>query len=343
MKIERKPLPTLSEDILQRDHEFWSKFSDRLIGNWITYDTPVSNIVAFVEKVYLRHDWSGLTPGQRQFVRDDQAQKSFSKLRSSIGGVFAWRISSQTPPPAEYRPKTTEEYERITRETDFAFRQAFAFCPYSPEAVFRYVNFLLQFNRFDDALLVGQTCLKLDPFNGSAADLVKRLTEYKKNFAQMDDARRRLQELENQVRSNPTNFRAAFDLASIYMQMQQPVLGEQILDRILVTPGVDGGVAMSVFHAYVEMKKWNKIEGTLEKMTNIIPGEPEIWYDLAAIRASTGKQDESLKSLAQALDLSAKRRMTNPQARDLLSETRKDVRFNPVRQSPEFQKLVPTQ
>ena len=31
----------------------------------------------------------------------------------------------------------------MTRETDFAFKQSFAFCPYSPEAVYRYVNFLL--------------------------------------------------------------------------------------------------------------------------------------------------------------------------------------------------------
>src|SRR5207302_3710252 len=41
MKINRQPLPELTDQIVKTDHEFWSQFSGRLIGNWITYDTPV--------------------------------------------------------------------------------------------------------------------------------------------------------------------------------------------------------------------------------------------------------------------------------------------------------------
>ena len=110
MKINRQPLPALTEDIFERDHEFWTQYSERLIGNWITYDTPVKEIADFVEKIYLRHDFSGFK-GDRKFVRDDQAQKAFSKLRSSIGGVYAWRLSPYCPP--EYRPKTQAEVERL--------------------------------------------------------------------------------------------------------------------------------------------------------------------------------------------------------------------------------------
>src|ERR1039458_840846 len=36
MKINRNPLPELPDEVFKRDHAFWSKFSDRLIGNWIT-------------------------------------------------------------------------------------------------------------------------------------------------------------------------------------------------------------------------------------------------------------------------------------------------------------------
>ena len=41
---------------------FWSDYSERSIGNWITYDTPVSNITAFCERVYINKDYraSGL-------------------------------------------------------------------------------------------------------------------------------------------------------------------------------------------------------------------------------------------------------------------------------------------
>lgn len=185
MKINRQPLPTLTQDILDRDHKFWSEYSKRLTGDFINYDTPVKEITDWVERRYLRRDFRGVT-GDIKFLRDDDAQKAFSKLRSSIGGVYAWRITPQTPP--EYRPKSQAEFDAIVKETDFTFRQAFAFCPYSPEAVFRYSQFLMQFGRLDDALLIAKTCLKLDPYNGNVTALVEQLESYKRNSPQMAPA-----------------------------------------------------------------------------------------------------------------------------------------------------------
>ena len=91
MKINRNPVPEFSQDMLNKDHEFWSKYSERLIGNWITYDTPVTNLCEFAERVYLRRDFKKFA-GSPMFVRDDNAQKAFSKLRSAIGGLYFWRF-----------------------------------------------------------------------------------------------------------------------------------------------------------------------------------------------------------------------------------------------------------
>jgi hypothetical protein len=81
--------------------------------------------------------------------------------------------------PADFRPKTAVEFQALAREANFAFLQALAFSPWSPEAVLRYENFLLQFNRLDDALLVAETCLKLDPYNGQVRGLAESLKKYK--------------------------------------------------------------------------------------------------------------------------------------------------------------------
>ena len=48
----------------------------------------------------------------------------------------------------------------MIKEADFALKQAFAFCPYSPEAVFRYVQLLMTTQRLDDAIIIATTCLK---------------------------------------------------------------------------------------------------------------------------------------------------------------------------------------
>src|SRR5439155_13282566 len=44
MKINRQPLPELSDQIVKTDHEFWSQFSNRLIGNIVDYDTSIKQI-----------------------------------------------------------------------------------------------------------------------------------------------------------------------------------------------------------------------------------------------------------------------------------------------------------
>ena len=68
MKINRQPLPSLTEDILAKDHDFWSQFSKRLTGDIVKYETPVKEITDWIEKVYLRHDMNGFT-GDRKIGR----------------------------------------------------------------------------------------------------------------------------------------------------------------------------------------------------------------------------------------------------------------------------------
>ncbi|MGD0813767.1 MAG: hypothetical protein ABSA83_09200, partial [Verrucomicrobiota bacterium] len=156
MKINREPVPEITQDMIDKDHAFWSRFSERTIGNWITYDTSVKDVCAWAENVYLRHYFGGFT-GDRKFVRDDDAQKAFSKSRCSVAGsVYQWRSDNSHSPA---------EKERMTKEAEFALKQAFAYCPYSPEAVFQFTDWLINAKRVDDALLILKTCRKLDPYN----------------------------------------------------------------------------------------------------------------------------------------------------------------------------------
>jgi preprotein translocase subunit SecD len=69
----------------------------------------------------------------------------FSKWRASIAGVYAWRAENGA---------TADEKQRMADAADFAFRQAIALCPYSPEATARYADFLKKQNREADARLV---------------------------------------------------------------------------------------------------------------------------------------------------------------------------------------------
>ena len=165
MKINRQPLPTLSDELVQQDHEYWSRYLEPMLGDWLNYDTSVADVAAFAEKVYLKHDLGGFK-GDPPFVADTWAQKAFSKLRDSIGGVYYWRLTNA---------ETPAEKQRMTKEADFAFRQAYALCPVSPETLFRYVQLLLRVNRANDARLLTETTLKLDPTNALIQSLLDQL------------------------------------------------------------------------------------------------------------------------------------------------------------------------
>ncbi|MDB6065202.1 MAG: hypothetical protein JWR26_1410 [Pedosphaera sp.] len=349
MKINRQPLEEVTDEMVKKDHDFWSRYSDRLIGNWVTYETSVKEIADFVDKVYRERDFAGFK-GDRRFVRDDDAQKAFSKLRSSIGGIYAWRLGFQSgmPTPQQYLPKSNAERDRMLKEADFAYRQAFAFCPYSPEAVFRYVTLLIGTGRIDDALIVANTCVKLDPNNLQAENLVKQLQEMKTRGmgsvpgqqANVALPQPTIQQLEAESRANPTNFQAAFNLAATYMQMHDANKAIQMLDQIVTNPQADVGVITAVAQAYAQMSNFAKLEVALKRWTELDPHSPEAWYNLAALETALGKQPDALKDLRVAFDESSVRLIKEPKAANLQVAARTDQRFTPLQQSAEFKQLT---
>ncbi|MCC7374308.1 MAG: DUF2723 domain-containing protein [Verrucomicrobiales bacterium] len=372
MKINREPLASLGEDVLQRDHEFWSQYSDRLVGNWIREETTVKEICEFVERVYIDGDLSNFK-GDRKFIRDDNAQKAFSKLRSSIGGVYAWRVNNA---------KNTTEQQRMIKEADFAFRQAFAYCPYSPEAVFRYVQLLAMVGRFEDALLVANTALRMDPFNTSVVSLVEQLRQMKHSAPQFAIARQNFQAQEDEFRKNPGNISNAMYLAQTYLenqmvsqatqvfgavvsqlepqwkesptnattgsylaaafiQLRQPVRAKIILDKLIELPDIEQNTLIAAAQTYAQLADGPRLETTLGKLVQKAPDSAEAWYDYAGVLSTLKKPDEAMKALAKCLAISDARRARDPKSKDLRGVARTDLRFQPAHDHPDWKRLVP--
>ena len=171
-KINHQPLPGLSDEIIQRDRDYWTKYLTPMIGDWLNDDTPVEQVAAFAKKTFGKQDFSGFT-GDTRFIQNTYSHRMFSKLRSSIAGLYAWRLKQATNAP---------EKERMASAADFAFRQAWALCPYSPEAVFRYIDFLLARDRSADALVVAETAAQMPANQGKDGGQIRNLVEQLKKF-----------------------------------------------------------------------------------------------------------------------------------------------------------------
>lgn len=268
MKINREPVPTITEEMMQKDHQFWSQYSEKFIGNWITYDTPVKEICDFAVRTYLHRDFQGFT-GDRAFVRDSVAQKSFSKLRSAIGWIYGWRLSPECPPEYQLKPGSPEE-QRMFKEADFALRQSYALCPYSPEALHKYVTLLLSANRYEDALLVAETSLLFDPINPVFLTYAEQLRRMSGTQGQLKETNGKLAQLDAQYRANPTNFDLGLQLAEAYIQIQRPASAIPLLREISSNPAADIATVLSVAQSFASLGMRAEVDATVEKLGKLL-------------------------------------------------------------------------
>lgn len=169
MKLNREELATITPEMIAEDQDYWDVRQREMIGNWLKPETTVKEVCDFATKTFLKHNYSGFR-GDKKFVEDNRSCQAFSKLRSSTLGLYSWRAMHAKDPA---------ERKRMFQAADFAGRQAFAFCPTYPEALFRYLNLLLSQNRLNDAMLLVKTAHEIDPANEQFSAVLKQLSGLK--------------------------------------------------------------------------------------------------------------------------------------------------------------------
>jgi len=161
-KVHRSPLDSLFEETVLNDREFWQRLTRRLIGHVLHDETDVAELCATAQELNGKpKDFQG----DPDFLRDESARKTFSKLRSAGSGLYAWRA---------VHAKSSSERRTMTRAAELAFKQAFLLCPQSPEAVGRYVVYLISAHRSEDAQKIVSLSLKLSPDD----DILKSWARY---------------------------------------------------------------------------------------------------------------------------------------------------------------------
>jgi len=239
----------------------------------------------------------------------------------------------------------------MIKEADFAFKQAYAFCPYSPEAIFRYVNLLVQLQRIDDALLIAKTSFKLDPFNGQIENLIVELTRIRGSMPRGSGLlpppapaaavpQEQINALEAQFKAQPGDLNAGMQLATLCLQAQQIQKAIDALDRVLTNPAADANMLTVAANYYAQMGAVAKIENALQLLVKKTPDNPEGRFDLAAILAYQNKTTQALDALSNALQQNAARLTRDAAAPNLYPNATSDTRLASLRALPEFQRLM---
>ncbi len=166
-KLNRKPLTGIPPDLVQANRQLWTKQIDVWLGPWLRTNTPLAQVMDFAERVYQRKDLKKFQ-GDPQFVNDRETQKAFARMRAAAAGLFAWHGSNA---------KDETERQRMEREADYAFRQAVAIGPASPDAVARYANRLADNGSLADALRLARLAAAIDPDEEKLRTLVQEINQ----------------------------------------------------------------------------------------------------------------------------------------------------------------------
>jgi hypothetical protein len=151
-KVSHEKMTQLPWRTVEADHKFWAEECKSLIGSFVKEETSVQEICSWTEKVFLEPA-AHVFNGNRAYVQDAQAPQYWSQCRNAIAGYYEWWS----------RNSEKAQRESLVKEADYAYRQSVGLSPYNPTVVWRYVNFLFQNQRTNDAKVLIQMTLKLNP------------------------------------------------------------------------------------------------------------------------------------------------------------------------------------
>jgi len=278
MKINKEPFPGPEQDparwqeIVRKDRAYWDKLEAEF-------------------------------KARPEFKRDSDAQKTFSKLRSAIGGVYAFR--------------------RMAIEAEYAFKQAQRLCAESPEASFRCAQLYMELGMVDKAIDTLKALEALDPLN-------VKITEARRQLEGAKKTREDIATFENARRTDPHNIQILMQLCQAYARVGQFDRIVAVCDGFITQPNLNGTELIIIAQTFLQVGQIDRALSVLQRILAANPRDSQAHYAVAIIRANQGALNEALESLDKAIKISP----------NLREQARGDQRLAPLRFNPRFQELT---
>ena len=216
------------------------------------------------------------------YRRDFAGQKSFSKLRAAIAGLYVKQ--------GHYR------------EGAQAFREAVLLYPASPEATFRYAQeCLLPFQKYAVVLDLLDYTDRIDPNNRRTATMRSYVERVRR-------VRKTLEALERRAmdKTAPMTDAETFTLAQCYYELGRTRESAEII-RTLVE-GLNDAQALRVAAQILAEARLNADqEKALSRYLRLSPRDADAWADLAKVQRRLGKVKAAESSFVQAYRLDRQR------------------------------------
>ena len=246
MKINADRLGRLPQEVVDDDLDFWDWYTRRFLAH------PM-------------------------FRRDVPGQKSFSKLRSAIAGLYAHR--------------------GMMREAEIAFRESLDLYPLSPEAHFRLAELYLRRTRFEDAKELIENFIAFDPANERAENFLDQIHHFERMHL-------RVLELEQQLRDGTITAQDALSLADAYRQRGQTDRFRGLAESIATNPDSPAFLLLPLGQLYVQAGMYAQAGEVVQTALDRLPphAPPQAFHEALATLRAIGDYDRAAAVLSRFLE-----------------------------------------
>ncbi len=275
LKINREPLAQITPGMVARDRAYWD---------------------ALVESLH----------NDPRFNRDDVAEKTFSELRSAIGGLYAFR--------------------HMAAEAEYAYKQAIALCPDGPDGNFHLAQLYVDSGRYDDSVAVLEEYQRRDRYNLRIPEMIRAIRVLKRQMGEEH-------ELEQQFAAQPGDLPLALLLIDSYAAHRRADAIDEVVTTLLARPVLPVETFLQIAQRYLALGRVDRAIELLTVMTQRYSQSQAAWYNLGVVQSARRNCDAAVAALARA-------RALDDADHHVLDSIRRDPRLDNCRQYPGFQQLI---
>lgn len=273
LKLNAEPTE-LTQEMVDQDLAFWDWYIQKLI----------------------RHP---------QFMRDVIARKTFSKLRSSLAGM--------------YMAKNRDA------EAERSFLQSIALYDMSPEANFKLADFYIKRQRFTQAEEIIGALLEKDVEN-------EKIGQFLKSIASLKTLDARRLSLEPQLMKNEqVNISIAFQLVGVYASMGMGTECDGLARKVMAMPRLPDNILYQLGEGMQRLNRKGMANQIFESYVAKKPDEYRGQVQIAAIRIGQNRPSEAVAALQKAVAIG------KDEARKMVMQ---DKRFSSIKDSQAYRALI---
>jgi len=224
--------------------------------------------------------WDKLTKeftGREEFMRNADAKKSFSKMRSALAGLYLYR--------------------GMLGEAEYAFRQSIELCPDSPEGNFRLAELCMNQRRYADARKLIAEYLTKDEYNTSAKGFLNQITE----IEEMDKRRSVLQA--KLSKGGGADVNDIVELMTIYARLNLHDELVRLSDVVMANDKAPVDCYFQTGILLTSIRKTEKALAAFQRYVTLAPRDARGWVEVGWLSLMGGKANVGYDAWRRAVEL----------------------------------------